>query len=42
MVLEIVHKDVFENFLLGHFCLMKTNVCLGVFNDAIEPASQAK
>ena len=25
MTLDIVHKDVFENFLLGHFCFKKTN-----------------
>ena len=23
MTLDIVHKDVFENFLLGHFCFKK-------------------
>ena len=25
MTLDIVHKDVFENFLLGHFCFKKAN-----------------
>ena len=26
MTFDIVHKDVFENFLLGHFCFKKTKV----------------